>query len=889
MAKQLRILEWNANGLLQHRQELQTVLDIENIDVCLISETHFTKETYIRFKGYKVYHTIHPDNDAKGGAAVIIKENLIHHQEVGYQTEQIQAASVKTKTKNHEITITALYCPPKHGIKREQFIEFLNTQGYRYIIGGDYNAKHTHWGSRLINTKGRELLEACIRSRCETVSTGRPTYWPTDPNKIPDLIDFFVIKNISLNYLHVEEAWDMHSDHSPILLTLSDVIIQKENPPRLVNGRTDWYNFKIELENLINLSVPLKSEEQLDDEVELLVKNIQKAAWNNTPDLVIRTKGNNYPKEIRELISEKRRLRKRWHQTRLPADKTTLNNAAQKLKREIKKVKNESIANYLSKLTNDGKTDYSLWKATKQIKRPNMHIPPVKNLDGSWARSNEQKAHRFAEHLENTFEPHEGEELTGHQEPEQEELEIKLTSPKEIVKEIKENISTKKSPGFDLITGEILKQLPRKAIVKITYLFNASFRLKYVPKMWKIAEVLMLPKPGKPPHEVTSYRPISLLPVLSKLYEKILLKRIRPIIERNNIIPTHQFGFRQEHSTIDQVHRITSIIEKSLEEKKICSAIFLDVAQAFDKVWHVGLKHKLKILLPKQFSQLLESYISERYFRVKQDDVYTALKEIKAGVPQGSVLGPVLYLLYTSDIPKIEHQTIATFADDTAILAVGDESDEVTRKLQESINKINDWTIKWRIKLNESKSVHVNYTNRKVQYIPVKINDTQIPHANEAKYLGITLDAKLRWKTHIKKKREELAIKYRKMYWLLGRNSKLSTYNKLLLYRQTLKPIWTYGIQLWGCASKSNKQTIQRFQNKVLRNIVDAPWYLRNDDIHRDLKMDTVDQTITKFARSHEQRLHNHVNIEAIQLLDTTDLTRRLKRKKPFELVQVRD
>jgi hypothetical protein len=154
-------------------------------------------------------------------------------------------------------------------------------------------------------------------------------------------------------------------------------------------------------------------------------------------------------------------------------------------------------------------------------------------------------------------------------------------------------------------------------------LINTSFRLKYVPQLWKLAEVIMIPEPGKPPQESTSYRPISLLPIMSKLFEKLLLKRLRLIIEDKNLIPDHQFGFRTQHSTIDQVHRITNIIEQSLEEKKVCSTLFLDIAQAFDKVWHEGLNHKLKLLLPVQYSSILESYLSDRYFRIKHEDAYS--------------------------------------------------------------------------------------------------------------------------------------------------------------------------------------------------------------------------------------------------------------------------
>jgi hypothetical protein len=178
-----------------------------------------------------------------------------------------------------------------------------------------------------------------------------------------------------------------------------------------------------------------------------------------------------------------------------------------------------------------------------------------------------------------------------------------------------------------------------------------------------VAEVIMIPKPGKPHHESTSYRPISLLPIMSKLSEKLLLKRLKLMIEDTYLIPDHQFGFRTQHSTIDQVHRITNIIEQSLEEKKVCSTLFLDVALAFDKVWHEGLNHKLKLLLPVQCSSILESYLSDRYFRIKHKDAYSDLRKIHAGVPQGSVLDPILYLLYTSDLQTLEQTVAATFSD----------------------------------------------------------------------------------------------------------------------------------------------------------------------------------------------------------------------------------
>lgn len=195
----------------------------------------------------------------------------------------------------------------------------------------------------------------------------------------------------------------------------------------------------------------------------------------------------------------------------------------------------------------------------------------------------------------------------------------------------------------------------------------------------------MIPKLGKPPNDIKSYRPISLLPLISKLFEIIIQTRIQVYVERFKVIPNHQFGFRKSHATIDQIHRITDVIEKAFEKKEICSAVFLDVAQAFDKVWHEGLIFKLNRFLPRSYVQLLSSYLSDRVFRVRVENEYSSLKDIKAGVPQGSILGPILYLIYTSDLPVMENVKVATFADDTSLMATGRNIEESTSKLQELV------------------------------------------------------------------------------------------------------------------------------------------------------------------------------------------------------------
>jgi hypothetical protein len=147
------------------------------------------------------------------------------------------------------------------------------------------------------------------------------------------------------------------------------------------------------------------------------------------------------------------------------------------------------------------------------------------------------------------------------------------------------------------------------------------------------------------------------------------------------------------------------------------------------------------------------------------------------------------------------------------------------------------------INVNETKSPHVTFNTRRATCPPVEINDVQLPQSDEVKYLGLHLDRRLTWHKHIFTKRKQLGLTLTKIHWLLGRKSQLSTTNKLLLYKTILKPIWIHGIQLWGTASTSNIEILERFQSKVLRIIVDAPWYVPNSLIRKAASVSASDSS----------------------------------------------
>lgn len=884
----LRITTWNCNGLVSRINEIEYFLNDHKIDILLISESHLTRHTHVSVKGYMIYNAVHPSQRPRGGASIIIKNNIEHQEEEKIENEMFQIACVSVSLKNNKtFKICAIYSPPRHNIKSEHYIEVLKGFQNHFILGGDFNAKNKLWGSRLTTPKGHQLHKACRALKCEIYSGNEPTYWPSNEQRIPDLIDFFVTKNIPKNFIYIENTAALSSsDHSAVIMTVSDNFIEKETPSFLSNNRTNWQFFKYILSEKIELKIPLRTKDQIDEELTSFINAIQTSAWESTPTTSHTNTTGTYPKEIRDLLSKKRKARKKWQRERTIENKRTLNRLVNELKRITQESKNKAMSRYLGNLTATKETNYNLWKATRQLNQASPTIPPLKNVDGSWVKKAEEKVDLFANYFSNIFKPLEcrsDNEETYKLEKCDNQV-IKPATIKELENLIAKDLSAKKSPGYDLITTKILKKLPHIAVKKLLFIINACFRLRHVPLEWKVAEVIVIKKSGKPDHEITSYRPISLLPVMSKIFEKLLLKRLRPLLTSRLLIPDHQFGFRNNHSTIQQVHRIVDIAERAIENKLVCSAVFLDVGQAFDKVWHQGLLTKLHNDLPTEFYEILESYLTNRHFRVKIENNYSKLKPIKAGVPQGSVLGPVLYLLYTRDIPNPPDATIATFADDTAILTTANSEIEATNKLQAALSDILLWINKWRMNLNENKSIHILFTNKELRYLPLYLNGKVIPFANTAKYLGMTLDTKIKWKEHVKKKNKEIKIKFSELYWMLVDN-RISIQNKLLLYNQMIKPIWTYGIQLWGCAAKNEVEKIQKTQNLILRTIANAPWYIRNTDLHRDLGVRTISEEISIHALKHANKLHSHVNSDLNNIVRNYPATRRLQRTIPMDLV----
>ena len=247
-----------------------------------------------------------------------------------------------------------------------------------------------------------------------------------------------------------------------------------------------------------------------------------------TPPLRSQHVTDNCPPYIKQKLTDKRKARRRWQITRAPEAKLIYNKHAKELKHLLHTHKNAGIQQYLENLTPQKDTNYSLWKTTRKLKQPQHHTPPLRLQNNTWARTDEQKAATFAHHLSTVFRPFPSQATTEEEDDITQELcspyQMALPLQKPCISEVKNiiqyNTNPTKAPGYDLLTGTVLKELSQKGIRALTQIYNAILRLEYFPRYWKIGQIITIAKPGKDPTEVTSYRPISLLPLLPKTLEK---------------------------------------------------------------------------------------------------------------------------------------------------------------------------------------------------------------------------------------------------------------------------------------------------------------------------------------------------------------------------------
>ena len=445
------------------------------------------------------------------------------------------------------------------------------------------------------------------------------------------------------------------------------------------------------------------------------------------------------------------------------------------------------------------------------------------------------------------------------------------------------NTNNKKSAGLDAIPNIVLKHLPENIVREYCTLFNNIINNAYYPKDWKTAKVIAIPKKDKNKLSPTSYRPISLAPNISKAFEKIILEKISSFSKSKALIPDQQFGFREGHSTTHALSRLASDICWHKNNNKGVGALLIDTEKAFDTVWLNGLLVKLiKYEFPHNIIQLLDDMLKGKQFIVSDNkNNHSQLFNIDNGLQQGTVLAPILFALYTSDLlknPLFQEpgNGIIGYADDLILYKSGTNVREMTRQMQTMVGEVSRFFNEWKQKINPSKCELILFREplrtgppnfiRHWKEFKVIIGQTQINTSPSVKYLGVHLDDKSNYNQHAKK----ALIKTRKTFFALNKifySRFIDCRVKTICYQTLLRPVLTYGCQIWFHVEPSVMENLRRFERRVLRLCLGTLRtinsgnikYISNREMYSKFNFPKVDNYMFKLIRDHIARTSRSV------------------------------
>ena len=397
------------------------------------------------------------------------------------------------------------------------------------------------------------------------------------------------------------------------------------------------------------------------------------------------------------------------------------------------------------------------------------------------------------------------------------------------------NLKNKSSYGYDNISNKLIKLAIGVLTQPLTLISNQILRTGIFPKELKISRVKPLFKIGDP-LQFNNYRPVSLLPSLSKIFEHVIFDQIMCYLTENSLLSSEQFGFRPGHSTELAALRMVDHIIKQMDNGKLPLCIYIDLSKAFDTLNYDILMSKLEYYgITGKENELLRSYLTGRSQYVEVNGHKSSHLQISTGIPQGSVLGPLLFLIYINDLPNASNIfDMLMYADDTTLFC--NMTDTITVDvINEELSKICDWLGANKLSLNIVKTKYMLYhsINKRVIYPKLKINNNNIDRITQFHFLGVILHERMSWKQHI----EHIRLNIAKTIGIIYRLKSIYPSAILLtLYNTLVTPHLHYCLLCWGSIIKEN-DLLHIMQKRVLRTITNSNYIAHTEPLFKELKL----------------------------------------------------
>ena len=813
------LVQWNIRGLKSNYEELKLLLNksytpIVALQDCKLGEEQLSPRGYALLKG----------NCPAGEAALLINQRVVHTELTLNSTLHAVAATV---TLNKTFTICSIYLTPGESITKLNLENLIDQLPRPFLLLGDFNAHSPVWGDSRRDGRGK-LIESFLQDNdLILLNSKSPTFVHSAYNST-SAIDLTVASpTIALDF-----QWSVHddlcgSDHFPIFLTTHAE--DNATHPRYNFKKANWNLFG----DLCSRSIDQKILES-NCPVELFTEKITAAAREAIPPY---RGGKNLPRvpwfneECKQAILDRKRAQRKFFKHPTLLNFINFKKAKAKSKFTIKQSKASSWRHYVSTI-NSHTSIKSVWKKIRKTKgkdtTPKTHLKKNTILISDPKEQANYLAESFSKNSSSQNYSKSFQKIKDRKErtpppPNFFSDNMENYNKPFLLNELKDalNKSNETAAGPDGLYYQFLTHLPQDCLKILLQLFNTIWLSGKIPSSWKEATVVPIPKPNKDLSDPTNYRPIALTSCLCKTMERMVNDRLVWVLESKKLLSKFQCGFRKDHSTLDHLVRFEHFIREAFARKKQVLAVFFDLEKAYDTTWKHGILSDLFDLeFRGRLPIFIQNFLSHRHFQVKSGSTFSNSYLQENGVPQGSILSPMLFNLKINNIMKSvsNNANASLFVDDFAVYIEGKHLKHLERSMQLCINKIQKWVAENGFKFSISKTTCVHFHKQRIYTEhSLHLDGQAITVKDEVKFLGLVFDKKLNFKAHIKYLKEKCR-KALNILRVVGHTDWGADKSTLLkLYRTLVRSKLDYGCAVYGSTKNYILKLLDPIHHQGLR------------------------------------------------------------------------
>ena len=798
--------------------------DLEMDLVCL-SETWLKPhiiDSDVKIEGYDIERKDRI-GVGSGGVGMYITNSLPYTRRKQYEIEGLELLWVEIELGNKKIFVGSCYRPNGQNVEevdlfmsnfQDSLERIFRRNPSSIIIMGDFNDVCTTWDSDHRSSELGLKLYDYINGNDLHQTVLEPTHISPEYANILDLII-----TDSPGYIIKQKILPPLGSRHQIVSANFSIQYRRDK----IYTREIWSYRNGDFEGLINeltntpWQVGFELFEDIDDIADFWLKSFMDACKSKIPNRIIKVRPMDKPwitNQVKMYLRIRNRKFKRFKRTKLHEHEVAWKMAVREANYYMHHAKLAHVEKIKTMLTNLSVGEKKYWKIAKEVygSKKTIGIPALKDGNKSITTSLEK-----SECLNNYFAIQQtqpplrfNQQLAPIQFLTESRIESIQTTKEEVLKILK-GLDIGKATGPDGVSNRLLKETSLAISEPLSILFNKSFELGKVPKIWKEANLSPIFKKDDKTL-VNNYRPISLLSCIGKVQERVVYMHLYKYLKENRLLTWKNSGFKELDSAINQLLFIVDKIHKALEAGKEICLVFLDVSKAFDRVWHSGLLHKARCMgIEGRLFDWLCNYLSDRKIRVVLNGQKSEWKNTTAGVPQGSILGPLLFLIFVNDITDGIETDIHLFADDTSLMEIIENYNDSYAKMNRDLQRLNTWADKWLVTFNAAKTVYLKIS-RKVNAAPnpiLQLNGENIKEVNSHKHLGLIFNDSLTWSNHI----DSLVTKASKCVGLLRRICYEVPRDCLeTLYKSMILPILEYGDIIYDGSSDLLMDRLEKVQ-----------------------------------------------------------------------------